>query len=74
MTYKSRTMLAIALVELLLAGIWFYLASLSATNPDRVEPGFQENLGSTISGAMGVFLGVGLILFLMVAKRDKGKS
>lgn len=74
MTYKTRTLLAIALVELLLAGIWFYLASLGATNPDRVQPGFQENLGSTMGGAMGVFLGFGLILFLMAAKRDKGKS
>ena len=74
MTYKTRTLLAIAVVELLLAGIWFYLASLGATNPDRVQPGFQENLGSTMGGAMGAFLGLGLILFLMAAKRDKGKS
>ena len=74
MTYKTRTLLGIALVELLLAGIWFYLANLGATNPDRVQSGFQQNLGSTMGGAMGALLGLGLVLFLIAAKRDKGKS
>ena len=71
MSKKTRTVLAIVLVELLLAGIWFYLASLGAAHPERVSPDFQRTVGSTMGAAMGAFLGLGLILFLMAAKRDR---
>lgn len=71
MTYKTRTLLAIALVELLLAGIWLYLANLGAAEPGRVAPDFQRALGSTMGAAMGGLLGLGLLLFLMAAKRDR---
>lgn len=73
MKYKTRTLLAIALVELLLAGVWFYLANLGASNPGRVAPGFQQTVGSTMGTAMGAFLGLGFILYLMAAKRDRGQ-
>jgi hypothetical protein len=71
MSKKTRTLVAIVLVELLLAGIWFYLAGVGASNPERVAPGFQQTLGSTMGTAMGAFLGLGFILYLMAAKRDR---
>ena len=71
MSKKARTVIAIALVELLLAGIWYYLASLGAAHPERAAPEFQRTVGSTMGTAMGAFLGLGLILFLIAAKRDK---
>ena len=71
MTYRTRTILAVVLVELLLAGIWFYLANLGAAQPERVTPDYQRTLGSTIGAAMGTLLGLGLILFLIAAKRDR---
>ena len=71
MSKRKRTLLAIVLVELLLAGIWFYLAGLGAAHPERVAPGFQQTVGSTMGAAMGAFLGLGFILFLMAAKRDR---
>ena len=74
MKYKTRTLIAIVLVELLLAGVWFYLANLGASNPDRVAPEFQQTVGSTIGTAMGAFLGLGFILYLMAAKRDRGQQ
>ena len=74
MTYKTRTLLAIAFVELLLAGVWFYLANLGASSPDRVAPEFQQTVGSTMGTAMGAFLGLGFILYLMAAKRDRGQQ
>ena len=74
MKYKTRTLIAIVLVELLLAGIWFYLANLGASNPDRVAPEFQQTVGSTMGTAMGAFLGLGFILYLMAAKRDRGQQ
>jgi hypothetical protein len=72
MSRKKRTLYAILLVELLLAGIWYYLANLGATQPDRVTPEFQSTLGSTMGMAMGAFLGLGFILYMMAAKRDRG--
>jgi len=74
MKYKTRTLIAIVLVELLLAGVWFYLANLGASNPDRVAPEFQQTVGSTMGTAMGAFLGLGFILYLMAAKRDRGQQ
>jgi hypothetical protein len=71
MSKKKRTLIAIILVELLLAVIWFYLANLGATHPERVTPDFQRTVGSTIGAAMGAFLGLGFLLFLMAAKRDR---
>ena len=71
MSKKTRTILAVVLVELILAGIWFYLASFGAENPGRVTADFQRTLGSTMGMAMGAFLGFGLILFLMAARRDR---
>ena len=71
MSRKTRTLIAILLVELLLGGIWFYLAGVGAAQPERVTPDFQRTLGSTIGGAMGAFLGLGFILYLMAAKRDR---
>jgi hypothetical protein len=71
MSKKARTVLAVVVIELLLAGLWFYLASLGASEPDRVTPDFQRTLGSTIGMAMGAFLGLGFVLFLLAAKRDR---
>jgi len=71
MTYKKRTILAVILVELLLAGIWFYLAGMGQADPDRVTPDFQQTLGSTMGMAMGAFLGFGLLLLFIAAKRDR---
>lgn len=71
MSKKRRTLLAILLVELLLAGIWFYLANLGLAHPDRVWPDYQRTVGSTMGTAMGGFLGLGFILYVMAAKRDR---
>jgi hypothetical protein len=74
MSKRKRTLIAILLVELLLAGIWFYLANMGASQPDRVTADFQSTLGSTMGTAMGAFLGLGLVLYLIAAKRDRSGS
>jgi hypothetical protein len=71
MTYKTRTILAVILVEGVLAGIWFYLASMGQAQPDRVAPEFQATLGSTMGMVMGGLLGFGVLLFFLAAKRDR---
>jgi hypothetical protein len=74
MTYKTRTLMAITLVELLLAGIWYYLAALGEASPDRAAPEYQQTVGSMMGLAMGAFLGLGLLLFFIAAKRDRNRE
>lgn len=71
MTYKTRTILAIILAEVILAGIWFYLARMGRVQPDRVAPESQATLGSTMGMGMGGLLGLGVLLFFMAAKQDR---
>ena len=73
MSRRARTLIAIVVVELLLGGIWLYLAGIGAAQPERVTPDFQRTLGQTMGLAMGAFLGFGLLLFFMAAKRDREK-
>ena len=71
MTYRKRTVLAVIVAEILLAGIWLYLADMGWSQPDRVTPDFQSTLGSTMGMAMGAFLGFGVLLYFIAAKRDR---
>ena len=71
MTRVKRTMLAIVLVEVMLGGIWFYLGAMGATQPERVTADYQATLGSTMGMVMGAFLGFGVLLLFLAAKRDR---
>jgi hypothetical protein len=71
MPKRMRVILAIAFVELLLGGVWLYLADLGATQPERVAPEFQKTVGSTMGAAMGAFLGLGFVLFLFAGRREE---
>ena len=71
MTKVKRTILAIVLVEVILGGIWFYLVALGARQPERVTADYQATLGSTMGMAMGAFLGFGVLLLFIAAKRDR---
>jgi hypothetical protein len=72
MTKTRRTILAILLVEAILAGIWLYLANMGMEQPDSVTPDFQRTLGSTMGAAMGAFLGFGILLLFIARKKDRG--
>ncbi len=63
-------MLAIVVVELVLAGIWFML-SMAAANGGSSQPDAAKTIGETIGMAMGGLLGLGLLLYLMAAKADR---
>lgn len=65
-----RLVVALAVIELLLAGGWFWMASFGAANPDRVTSDFQSTLGQTMGAAMGALLGFGVLLFFIAARAD----
>ncbi|WP_136620216.1 MULTISPECIES: hypothetical protein [Mesorhizobium] len=71
MSKKARLILAMVVIEVFLAGIWWYLARYGMANPDRVTSDFQAVVGQTMGMAMGGLLGIGLILFLVAARNDR---
>ena len=71
MSKKARLILAMVIIEAVLAGIWWYLARFGMANPDRVTSDFQAVVGQTMGMAMGGLLGIGLILFLVAARNDR---
>ena len=71
MSKKTRVILAMVIIEAVLAGIWWYLASYGMANPGRVTADFQSVVGQTMGMAMGGLLGLGFILFFVAASNDR---
>lgn len=71
MSRRKRVLLAIVLVELVLAGIWFMLTMVAADS--SIQPNAERTIGETMGMAMGGLLGLGFILYLMAAKADNAK-
>ncbi|PZV35223.1 hypothetical protein [Mesorhizobium kowhaii] len=71
MSKKARLILAMVIIEAVLAGIWWYLARFGIANPDRVTADFQAVVGQTMGMAMGGLLGLGFILFFVAASNDR---
>ena len=75
MTSKRRAILGIALVEVLLAGIWIYLSLLGSSHPERASPEFDRVVAQTMGSAMGFVAAFGIFLHLIARKqaRDAAK-
>ena len=71
MSRKARVLIMVVIIEAFLAGIWWYLVRYGLTNPDRVTSDFQAVVGQTMGMAMGGFLGIGVVLFLVAARNDR---
>ena len=71
MSKKRRVVIGVAAMELLLAGIWVYLATTGMIHPSRTSPDFQATVGSTMGAAMGALLGFGVLMFFVAAKNDR---
>jgi hypothetical protein len=70
MTRVKRTLLALVLVELILAVLWYYLADLAATSPGA-SPDSGRVIGQTMGSAMGVVLGLSPLLYLLARSNDR---
>ena len=66
MTRAKRTILALLLLELFLAGLWYYLAGAPGAGPDTARV-----LGETMGTAMGVVLGLAPLLYLLARSNDR---
>jgi hypothetical protein len=66
---RKRTIFAIILVELLLAGGWYYLHTQLASSPNATAESAKV-IGQTMGGAMGLILGLAPLLYLMARRND----
>ncbi len=66
MTRTKRTLLALILLELFLAGLWYYLAGSPGAGPDT-----PRVLGQTMGTAMGAVLGISPLLYLLARSNDR---
>jgi hypothetical protein len=70
MTRAKRTIVALVLLELLLAGLWFYLAGMAEGSPGA-SPDSGKVIGQTMGSVMGVVLGLSPVLFLLARSNDR---
>ena len=69
MSKRKRTIIAVILVELLLAGLWYYLQLEAATSPNATAD-TSRVIGQMLGGAMGLILGLSPLLYLMARRND----
>lgn len=74
MSRRMRTLLAIGIIEVMLAGIWFLLAQKVLAHPESASPDAQAVIGQTMGAAMGVIAGLALPLYLIARKNDLKKT
>ncbi|HEX8483257.1 MAG TPA: hypothetical protein VF650_15275 [Allosphingosinicella sp.] len=70
MSRTKRTILALVLIELILAGLWWYLADMAATSPNS-SPDSAGTIGRTMGTVMGVVLGLSPLLYLLARSNDR---
>ncbi len=76
MSKRARVVIAFLVIEILLAGIWFYLTGLrvheGANGPnDGSTQAAVEGIGSIMGMAMGGFFGLFVLLYFVAAKNDR---
>jgi hypothetical protein len=70
MSRAKRVILMLAVIELLLAGLWLYLAHLAATSTG-VSPDAPRVIGRTKGAARGIILGLSPLLYLLARSNDR---
>lgn len=71
MTKKLRVIITVAMAELMLGGLWLYLAGMRADQGGEGTTDALATIGSTMGMTMGAFLGFGLLLMFVAAKNDR---
>ncbi len=70
MSTRKRTVIAIIVIELLLAGGWLWMHSAAATS-SRASSDSTRVIGEVFGGAMGLILGLAPVLYLMARRNDR---
>ena len=73
MSKRKRTIIALIVIELLLALGWIWLHNMAKTSPNA-SPDATAVIGQVFGATMGIVLGLSPFLYLLARKNDlKGK-
>ena len=72
MSKRKRTVIAIVVLELLLAAGWFWMHNVAITSPNTT-PDSTRVIGEVFGAAMGIVLAISPLLCLLARKNDLGK-
>jgi hypothetical protein len=67
---RKRTVIGIAIIELLLAGGWLWLHGVAATS-SHASSDSTRVIGEIFGGAMGLILGLSPVLYLVARRNDR---
>ena len=70
MSKRKRTVMAVVVIELLLAGGWLWLHGMAMASPHATAESTQA-IGEVFGAAMGIILALSPFLYLMARKNDK---
>jgi hypothetical protein len=74
MTKRRRTIIVLVLIELLLAGGWFWLHTMALSSP-RASADSTRVIGQVFGAAMGIVLALAPFLYMFARRNDlKGKG
>jgi hypothetical protein len=69
MSKRKRTLIALVVIELLLAGGWIWLHSMAISSPNA-SPDAPRVIGQVFGAAMGIILGLSPFLYLFARRND----
>jgi hypothetical protein len=73
MSRRARVIIVLIVVELLLAGGWFWLHNFALTSP-RASADSTRVIGQAFGAAMGIVAALSPLLYLLARRNDlKGK-
>jgi hypothetical protein len=70
MSKRKRTVIAIVVLELLLAGGWIWLHGIAATSSHATADSTRV-IGQVFGGAMGLVLALSPLLYMMARRNDR---
>jgi hypothetical protein len=73
MSKRKRTVIAIIVIELLLAGGWLWLHDLAVTSPHASRDSARV-VGEVFGGAMGLLLALSPLLYRLARNNDRREA